>query len=76
MKIIHPNPAHRNSRKTLAASHSDDFNDIFSKAIFLQNYRIRTDNFAVTLLPYFDKQTDSFAGQFRYKNPTIMTWNR
>jgi hypothetical protein len=24
IQIIHPNPAHRNSRKTLAVSHSDD----------------------------------------------------
>jgi hypothetical protein len=57
------NPKSRTSqtRKTLAASNPDDFNDIYFVVIFMQNYRIRTDNFVITLLPYFDKKTDLFA---------------
>jgi len=55
MKIIHPIPAQRNSRNTLAVSHSDDFNEKIISRYFTQKYRFRTDNFSVTLLPYFDK---------------------
>ena len=35
MKFIHPIPAQRNSRNTLAASNSDDFSDFYFLQYFL-----------------------------------------
>ncbi len=53
MQIRFQNSATTAGRKTLAVSHSDDFTTDYFQRLFSQKYRIRTDNLAVTLLPFF-----------------------
>jgi hypothetical protein len=76
MKIIHPNPAHRKSRKTLAASNSDDFSDFYFLQYFLAKLSHPDRQFRGNAPTLLLTQTDLFAGRFRHDNQTSMTQHR